>query len=94
MKVQITHKGAPQPAPPALRRADRCDGCSAQARVRVSIPLETEELREWSGRTVATAVTEALPLDFCAHHYREHEVALAALGAKILADDRHLLLAR
>lgn len=30
-------------------------------------------------------------LDFCAHHYRAHEPALAAKGAKVITDQRNQL---
>ena len=30
-------------------------------------------------------------LDWCGHHYREHEPALTAQGAKVITDQRKLL---
>lgn len=37
------------------------------------------------------AIGTAGILDFCGHHYREHEAALAAQGANILQDTRDSL---
>lgn len=53
----------------ALREADRCERCAAQAYVRVRL-------------------TSGGGLDFCAHHYREHEPGLAQAGAEVVIDQR------
>jgi hypothetical protein len=61
---------------PALTRADRCDNgrCTAAALIRVLIPY---------GKTTGS-------LDFCDHHYREHQAQLVELAGAI-RDERHLL---
>jgi hypothetical protein len=63
----------------ALTKADRCDNgrCSAAAVVRVLIPYT-----EGSGQ-----------LDFCDHHYRQHQEPLVEIAGAI-RDERHLLEAR
>lgn len=55
---------------PTLRACDRCDRCSAQARVRV--------------------VTKAGDLDFCKHHFEQHEAALAPVMLALI-DDREFI---
>lgn len=59
------------PAPPKLRVADRCDAgaCGAQAYV---VTMHTTEQR-------------TLPLLWCAHHFTEHEDALAP---QVVVDNR------
>jgi len=47
-------------AAPLLTAADRCDRCSAPARVRVLFPL----------------IGDGAELLFCGHHYQAHESAL------------------
>ena len=56
---------------------ERCDSCRNRAYVMV-------EIGTGSG---------PLPLSFCGHHFNTNEAALAARGAKVLANELDLLLA-
>lgn len=56
---------------------ERCDSCRNRAYVMV-------ELATGAGM---------LPLSFCGHHWSRNEAALAARGAKVLANELDLLLA-
>ena len=58
-----------------LRVTDRCDGCNAQAYVRVGLGFDD------TGRG-------GHDLAFCGHCYHEQEPALAAAGAVVLEDKR------
>lgn len=64
-----------------LLPADRCDRCTSQAHVRVR-------------RAVATDPRDDTRLDFCGHHYHEHELALMAAGWHVEHDTRETLLHR
>ena len=60
-----------------LTAADRCDRCGARAYVRVSVFV-----LPGSGDHV---------LQFCAHHYQQHEGQLLFSGARVLLDQRYQL---
>jgi hypothetical protein len=66
-------------APYRLKPADRCDRCSVQAYVRVCF-------EKWSQKLQVMLPTKYL--DFCAHHYREHELALVSSGWQVCSDHR------
>ena len=74
----LAPQSAPEdPTPVILTKADRCDlACPAQAFVRAT-SYKTIDGRPYT-------------LDFCAHHYAEHTVALAS-GGWAIHDERHLI---
>jgi len=62
----------------ALTKADRCDtGCSAAAVVRVLIPYTVYD----SGTGYLAHVSGQL--DFCDHHYRQHQESLVEIAGAI-----------
>lgn len=65
------------PTPP-LSALDGCDRCGAPARVR----LQVNVLASWTDHTGAIRPTGQL--DFCRHHYREHELGLMTIGASVI----------
>lgn len=94
-------------APARLRVADRCDRCRAQAYVEVAVPVVLHEVGPtirhgdlpggWEDADLSGGLEErrtTLPLLLCAHHFRDHEPALAAAGATVTHDDRHTLTPR
>jgi hypothetical protein len=72
------------PAAEPFSSAQRCDSCGAQAYVGVQVASDTFD--EAGKRKV-------VELLFCAHHYAEHEPALAASTAtRGIDDQRHILM--
>jgi hypothetical protein len=59
------------------RLHDRCDGCGAQAFVRVG--------SDYWDPAMGVVVRD---LDFCAHHFKKHESSLYGQGFVVLIDDR------
>jgi hypothetical protein len=57
---------------PELIPGEQCDRCGAAPRYRVKVP------GEYAGFTAHR------DLLFCAHHYRQHESAIAAAGYRVL----------
>lgn len=67
----------PVAIPDTLSFTDRCDLCSAQAYVLVSVPV--------------SALGKDCNLLFCSHHFSYHQPALISQGVQVLIDNRDQL---
>lgn len=63
-----------------LTAADRCDRCGAAAGYRVAAPLLDPDAWVGFGEPDGPRKQEAMPLDFCVHHWRKYFPAMSESG--------------